>query len=160
MQYESVLIVLRVNANVDQETSHQKGLNMGPSRFHTTANNSQGDLRLPRFHKNLGSRSHDGRIQACLCTFFYNQSILYAIHNIVLFSKCRGDLFPVMACRKPPKMNTAAKNIIPTSAFQLLQTKLRFAMAASPSTNHTYSKTSCSTSSGRLLMCKLLPIVR
>ena len=107
----NLLIVLTVNATVDlvdHQTSHQKGLNMGPLRVHTTPNNSQGDLRLPSLHKSSASLPRHVFVSS-----FATKALIYFIHNVILFSKYRGGLFPVMDCRKPPKMHTAAKNIIP-----------------------------------------------
>lgn len=124
---------------------------MGPLRFHTVPNNSQDDVRLPS--------SHVGRIQACLCIVSATKQLIYAIHNITLFSKFRAGIFPITYCGKPSKMHTVAKHIIshkfpPPAAYQTESCSGCISVA-----DHTYSNTSCSTSSGRLLMCKLLPII-
>ena len=44
---------------------------------------------------------------------FATIALVYLIHNVILFSKCRGGLFLVVDRRLPPKMHTTAKNIIP-----------------------------------------------
>ena len=95
--------------NVHPQTSHQTRLNMGPLLFHIRVINSQGDMHHLGLHKNLGSlnASHVSR------HIFVFLLASQAIHNIILFSKCRGSRFPIMDCRKPPKMHIAAEIIIP-----------------------------------------------
>ena len=130
---------------------------MGPLRFHTTANNSGRMICFSRaFIKAQRAFPTTDVSWHVFVSSFATKALIYLIHNVILFSKCRGGLFPVMDLKCTRRRKISSR----TSALQLLQTKLRFAMAASPSTNHTYSNTSCRTSSGRLVMCKLLPIIR